>query len=172
MDSLTFMICLLPIVFMLHDFEEIIFFKSWINKNSSYLRERFPKLSKKILPHFESLSTSGFALVVAEEFVLLSFITYGAVYFGNYYLWFASFMGFSIHLTIHIVQWIIMRRYVPTIVTSLISLPYCVYTFISIIEIKMFQISEIILWTFIGLILMGANFLLAHKMKDAMERWI
>jgi len=157
---------------MFHDFEEIIFFKPWINKNNDYLRERFPRLSKKFLPRFESLSTSGFAFAVAEEFVLLSFITYGSIYINNYYLWIAAFMGFFIHLIIHVGQWIILRRYIPVIVTSLISLPYCVYTFIRILEINMFQVFEIVLWTFIGLLVMGINVLFAHKLGEKLDRWI
>lgn len=169
MDTSTFIICLFPIVFMFHDFEEIIFFKPWINKNNAYLRERFPKLSKNFLPRFESLSTSGFALAVAEEFVLLSFITYGSIYFDNYYLWFAAFMGFFIHLIIHVVQWIILRKYIPAIITSLISLPYCLYTFIQILEINMFKLFEIVLWTFVGLLVIGINVLFAHKLGEKLD---
>lgn len=172
MDNLTLMLCLLPIFFMIHDFEEIIFFKPWINKNRAYLRERFPRLSKKFLPRFESLSTSGFALAVAEEFVLLSFITYFSVYINNYYLWFAAFMGFFIHLIMHVVQWIILKRYIPVIITSLISLPYCAYTFIRFLEINIFQVFEIILLTFIGLLLMGINVLFAHKLGEKLDRRI
>ncbi len=172
MDTLTLMICLFPIVFMFHDFEEIIFFKPWINKNNAYLRERFPVLSKKVLPRFESLSTSGFALAVAEEFVLLSLITYGSIYFDNYYFWIAAFMGFFIHLIMHAVQWIILRRYIPVIITTLISLPYCVYTFIKILEINMFQVFEIVLWTFVGILLMGINVLFAHKLGAKLDTWI
>ena len=172
MDTLTFMICLLPIVFMFHDFEEIIFFKPWMNKNNVYLSERFPRLSKQLLPRFASLSTSGFALAVAEEFVLLCLISYGAIYFENYYLWIAAFMGFSIHLIMHVLQWIILRRYIPMIITSLISLPYCVYTFIRILESNMFQVFEIVLCTFVGLLIMGVNLLFAHKLGEKLDAWI
>jgi len=169
MNTSTFIISLFPIVFMFHDFEEIIFFKPWINKNSAYLRERFPRLSNNFLPRFESLSTSGFALAVAEEFVLLSLITYGSIYFDNYYLWLATFMGFFIHLIIHVIQWIILKKYIPTIITSLISLPYCIYTFIRILEINMFQVFEIVLWTFIGLLIIGVNVLFAHKLGRTLD---
>ena len=172
MSPLTLTICLLPIVFMFHDFEEIIFFKPWINKNSAYLKEHFPRLSKKFLSRFESLSTSGFALAVAEEFLLLSFITYGSVYFNNYYLWISAFMAFFIHLIMHVAQWIILRRYIPMIVTSLISLPYCVYALIEILENNMFQVSEIVLWTFVGLIAMVINVLFAHKLGTKLDRWL
>jgi len=157
---------------MFHDFEEIIFFKIWINKNNAYLRERFPRLSKRFLPRFESLSTSGFALAVAEEFVLLSFITYGSIYLDNYYLWIAAFMAFSIHLIMHVVQWIILRKYVPVIITSLISLPYCIYLFVRILETNMFQVFELVLWTFVGLLIMGINLLFVHKLGEKLDTWI
>ena len=49
----------LLIVFMIHDFEEIIFFKSWINRNKEYLTEKFPKISKRFLLRMGSLSTSA-----------------------------------------------------------------------------------------------------------------
>lgn len=172
MNILTLLICLFPIVFMIHDFEEIIFFKPWINKNRVFLAEHFPALSKKLLPRFESLSTSGFALAVAEEFILLSFITFGSVYFNNYYLWMAVFMAFSIHLMVHVAQWIIVGRYIPMIVTSLISLPYCVYVLIKVFENNMFQVSEIILWTSIGLIVMVINVVFAHKLGAMLDAWL
>jgi len=41
-----------PIVFIIHDFEEIIFIQSWISKNRYYLYEKFPKLSKKVIASF------------------------------------------------------------------------------------------------------------------------
>jgi len=55
MDNYSTIIWLLPIVFMIHDFEEIIFFKSWMNKNKDYLIEKFPKISKHFLPRFVNL---------------------------------------------------------------------------------------------------------------------
>ena len=40
MEKFGIIIWLLPIVFMIHDFEKIIFFKSWISKNKDYLTEK------------------------------------------------------------------------------------------------------------------------------------
>ena len=60
---------LLPIVFMIHDFEEIIFFKSWITKNKDYLSGIIPEFSKRLLFRLEKLSVPAFSLAVAEEFV-------------------------------------------------------------------------------------------------------
>jgi hypothetical protein len=60
------LVTLFPLIFMFHDFEEIIFMKSWLVKNSDYLQNRFPVFSKQILK-LNGISTSAFALGVAEE---------------------------------------------------------------------------------------------------------
>jgi len=170
MNKYITIVWLLPIVFMIHDFEEIIFFKSWINKNNNYLAEKFPKIAKRFLPRLRSLSTSGFALAVAEEFVLLSLITWGAVTFDNYILWLAAFMGFFAHLLIHIGQWLIFKRYIPAIWTSFFALIYCAFTLYTIISEKIFQISEIVLWTMIGLVIVGVNVIFAHQLAEWFDK--
>jgi hypothetical protein len=164
MDQFIALIWLLPIIFMIHDFEEIIFMKSWFNKNGNYLAERFPKIGKKLVSLYNHLTTAGFALAVAEEFVLLSLITVGSIVCNNYVLWLAVFMGFFLHLLIHLVQWIMVKRYIPAIYTSLFALIYCGYTFYFIIINNIFQLSEIILWSVIGCVFMGMNLVLAHKL--------
>ncbi len=173
MENHNTLIWLLPIVFMIHDFEEIIFFKPWMNRNKEYLTEKFPKLSKRFLLRMENVSTSAFALAVAEEFILLSLITVGSVFFDNYFLWLAAFMGFFLHLFVHLGQWIILKRYIPAIWTTFFALIYCVYTLYEIIENSLFQTSEIALWTVIGVGLVGANLLFAHKLMSTFnEKYI
>jgi hypothetical protein len=49
--------------------------------------ERFPSLATRVLPHLERLSTSSLALAVAEEFLLLSAVTYFAVEYRLYAGW-------------------------------------------------------------------------------------
>ncbi|RYM02943.1 HXXEE domain-containing protein [Sporolactobacillus sp. THM7-7] len=56
MDKIHVLIWLFPILFMFHDFEEIIFMKSWLIKNKYYLSQRFPRFTKKMLSHLEHLS--------------------------------------------------------------------------------------------------------------------
>jgi len=170
MEKYSLIIWLLTIVFMIHDFEEIIFFKPWINRNKGYLTKKFPKISKRFLPRMENLSTSAFTLAVAEEFLLLSLITVGSVLFDNYLLWLAAFMGFFVHLLVHLGQWIILKRYIPAIYTTLLALIYCVYALCEIIFNNVFLISEIVLWTIIGFGLVGVNLLFAHKLAEMYDK--
>lgn len=168
----TVYITLLPIVFMMHDFEELIFLKPWLGRNREMLYQRFPALARKILPHLDRLSTNAFALAVAEEFVLLSVITYTAVLFEYYYVWFAALAAFTVHLLVHIGQWLVLRRYIPAIVTSLLSLPYCLYTLYLFCRESRIGPAEGLLWSAGGLILMVLNLLLAHRLGTRLDAWL
>ena len=169
MDKYSTIVWLLPIVFMIHDFEEIIFFKSWLNKNKGYLTEKFPKIMKQ-LPFFDNFSTSAFALAVAVLFMLLSLITLCSVIFDNYLLWLAAFMIFFVHLFMHLAQWIVMRRYIPAIYTTFFALIYCIYTFYEIITKNIFHVSEIVLWTIIGFAMLVPFFILALKLAEMFNK--
>ncbi|QVK16885.1 HXXEE domain-containing protein [Mycoplasmatota bacterium] len=83
-------IWLFPIVFMLHDFEEIIFMKWWIQRNRLVLLKKFSKISKV----YNEFSTEAFALAVSEEFIILFLITLGSIIFNWYYLWLGVLIGF------------------------------------------------------------------------------
>ena len=69
MDHIVLLICLFPVVFMLHDFEEIIMQQRWMERNADELSRRFPVLRKQIM-QLRELSTTGFAIAVAEEFII------------------------------------------------------------------------------------------------------
>ncbi|PXV67377.1 uncharacterized protein with HXXEE motif [Dysgonomonas alginatilytica] len=170
MDELQIIVWLLPIVFIMHDFEEIIFFKPWVTKNSLYLKKRFPFLDKRLLPRMEALSVPAFALAVFEEFILLCIITFTAFYFDYYSIWLAVFMAFFIHLFAHIIQWIVLRRYIPAIVTAILALLYCIYGFIVILRSQLFTVPEIILLSLAGVFFMVVNLLLAHGLAEKFDK--
>lgn len=155
---------------MFHDFEEIIFMRAWISKNKSYLCVRFPVLSKRLLPHFENITTSSFALGVAEEFILISVITIVAYMTHWYVLWIGTFIAFTLHLIIHCVQVIIVRRYIPVIVTSVICLPICIYIIIQVIQIT--TLKSIILSSILCFIIMIINIGIIHKGLAIFSKWI
>lgn len=54
---------LFPVLFILHDMEEIIGFGIWLQKNRTMLDEKYPKISRT----YQDFSTEGMALAVTEE---------------------------------------------------------------------------------------------------------
>jgi len=90
----TILVSSLPIIFMLHDFEEIIMMKPWMKKNEEYICVRFPKLGPKLVSHLKDTSTEGFALCVAILFFMLGAVTLASLWEESYMLWMGIFMVF------------------------------------------------------------------------------
>lgn len=165
------LIALLPVVFMVHDFEEIIFLQIWLKKNREELRLRFPLFAKRIYPIHDGLSTPSFALATLHLFVAISLCTFFSLYFNSYGLWFGAFIIFFLHILIHIVQWLMWRRYVPMIFTSIAALPYCIYTLLSFLEVTHMHYTEMILWTItVGLALLPLFFIAFYNARK-FEAW-
>lgn len=169
---MNFIIWLLPIIFMIHDFEEIIFMKPWIEKNRADLARRFPAISQKILPHYDSLTSSAFSLIVAEEFILISVVALITMLYQTYGLWFAVLMGFSIHLVVHIAQWLVFGRYVPVIVTSLLALPYVIYASVLYMSSKIISGPVMIVLSILGLLGVIFNYLFATWIARRFNDWL
>lgn len=169
--NIFLLIALLPVVFMLHDFEEIIFFQPWLRKNRGEFFQRFPKLAKMIYSNHGNLSTSSFAVAILHVFVAISAATFLSLYFNSYGLWFGAFMVFFLHLFIHIAQWIIWGRYVPVIVTSILSLPYCAYTLLSFLKFTNMHLTEMILWTIAAALALVPLFFVAFYNAQKFEAW-
>lgn len=161
-----------PILFMFHDFEEIIFMKPWVIKNNQNLRKRFPRLAKKYLNHFNSLSTSSFAMGVAEEFILISIITILSFVFNWYYLWLGTYIAFTVHLIVHCIQCIAYKSYVPCIATSIICLPICLYLIVVFIKNNNLNYAYMVSFSLVCIVLLVLNLRLIHKLMSIFDRWL
>ena len=156
---------------MIHEFEEMIFLKTWLYKDKNYLHNKFPKIGPRIYSQYCKFTTSGFVLAIAEEFIIISILTYISIIIQNVYIWFALFMGFTIHIIIHIVQWIFYKKYVPTIVTSFLVLPFCVYVFMEIVKNEALEISPIIICSIIGIVGVIVHLKLIHYFGHKFSIW-
>lgn len=69
MTKLELIMILLPIVFMIHEYEEIIMFKHWLGNNRNELKRRFPKFEQFLASrgHFD-YSTPTFAIGLLTSF--------------------------------------------------------------------------------------------------------
>lgn len=142
----------------------------WIRKNRRYLCERFPKLSKKLLPHFDNITTASFAIGVAEEFILICIITAISYVMNWYSLWLGLFIAFTLHLVVHCVQTLVVRKYVPAIVTSIICLPACMYIIKN--TFQLFTLGTVIFYSILDFIIMMVNLGTIHKFMDVFSKWL
>lgn len=172
MARINLIMMLLPFVFMVHDYEEIIMFRRWINRNREELRKRFPKIESFFTRRgVFDYSTSTFAVGTAHEFILISVVSFCSVWTGEYQWWFAALTGYSVHLLMHIAQWIVYRKYVPVIITSFLTLPYCIYSFAEFSKTTVLSFSQMVLWAAIGIVLTILSLFSAFFFMDRFQRW-
>ncbi len=163
---------LLPVVFMIHEFEEIIMMKPWLNKNWEKLENKFPKKVVEKMDVYRQLSVSAFSLVVAEEFILLAVFTFIAVEFEFYDFWAGLVIGFLIHLLVHVVQFLVFRKYVPFILTSI---PAGIFCFIALHDANIcvgVEIKMVILWSLFFTIFIFANLFYTIRLSVKFDKWI
>lgn len=132
---------LLPIVFMLHDFEELIWMRPWLRRQDARFWARIPPRLQTPLRQLLALSPERFTRLVAYEFVLLSasalWATSGAA--AALIAWFGALAIFTLHLLAHIGQALFVRRPLPPLLSSLLALPYCVWALFRFMELGLFS---------------------------------
>lgn len=117
----------LPLVFMLHDFEELIGAEPWLRANRAALLQRFPRLAPPLVAHVQRMAGAPFTCSVCLLFVLLTLLSFYAALSGDFRLWYGVLAAFTAHLFVHLLQWALWRRYIPCIITSLLALPYGIW---------------------------------------------
>lgn len=156
-------VLLLPIIFIFHDMEEIIGFGWFFRKNPQIL-ERFPRITKA----YKDYTTAGMALAVYEEFIPFFGISLLAYYFENnvlYTLWFGLMLSLTAHFVVHIGQSIFVRKYIPSLITSMICLPLSVIILINCAEHLEFNFTTITIIS-VSILLMLANLRFAHWLMN------
>jgi hypothetical protein len=127
-DTGNLILCF-PIAFILHDFEELLLFEPWLKKNAAGIMSR---IEKKVPPFLErqlklilGKSTTQFAFPIFLIFLLTCIASFLAVGFKSYPFFLVASSLFSLHGFMHIGQAIILRKYVPALITSvLVAIPY------------------------------------------------
>jgi hypothetical protein len=141
------LIWLFPIMFILHDFEEIIMVEKWIKKNSDVICEKLPrKIANRVIKQF-SMSTAQFSVSVLVIFLFVSSSTYMASQyvnhgpFANINFFTVCIMIFFLHVFTHIGQSIFFRSITPGVITSIVIVfPYSIVLFNSLFE------NQVITW--------------------------
>ena len=115
-------ILLLPLIYLFHDFEEIIGF-GWFFRKNPEVFTKYPRLTSA----YRGFNDVGMAVGVFEQLILffggLSILAY---YFPNrvlYGAWYAMLLGLTAHFIVHIGICVYIRKYVPSLITSVICLP-------------------------------------------------
>ena len=158
---------LFPIIFMIHDFEEIIFVKVWRKR---YQQERKnSKMKNKPFDHFKS--TASFSIGVEIIFATLSVITLLSVLFNCYYIWYGLYFAIICHFIFaHFRLSIEFKHYTPGFTTSVIFLPISIYLLYKATILLDYNLTEIALSCLVGIILSFIIFYTLTSIESKLEK--
>ena len=152
---------LLPIMFIFHDMEEIIGF-GWFFRRNPQLFGRHPRLTAA----YRGFTNEGFAIAVYEEFIPFFGMTLLAYYFparALYAVWYGMMLSLTGHFIAHIGICGYVRKYIPSLITSLICLPICVIILVKTAGLMTFDTLTVVI-TVLTVPAMMLNMKLGHKL--------
>ena len=160
---------LLPIIFIFHDMEEIIGFGLFFRNNPEVFA-KYPKLTAA----YRGFTNEGFAVAVYEEFIPFFGLTLLAYYFPSkvlFAIWYGMMLSLVGHFVLHMLICLYVRKFIPSLITSLICLPACI---LIVVKTAGFLTFDALTVAVIALTVpaMMANVKLAHKMMHLFSRRI
>jgi hypothetical protein len=123
------LIWLFPAAFMLHDFEELAFGEPWLRKNAARIRAamkgRVPASFERRVSAVLDKTAAELAMPIGIIFSLAVLSAVLAAEFHRYDFFLAAAGLFFLHGFMHIGQAILVRGYVPAVITSAaVAIPY------------------------------------------------
>jgi len=109
---------------------------------------------------------------VYEELTLCIVFCIIAIVTGRYALWLGGFIAYAVHLAMHIGQSIVIRSYIPALATSIIALPVSFWIIKECIGLLEYSAGMVVLYSVIGIAVVGLNLKLAHLLLSWFTRWM
>ena len=145
---------LFPSLFMLHELEEIIWMPSFIKKLST----QFP--NNRILSYYTPFA---FNAIVLEQFLILLLSLFLSYQFNNYTIYITIVIAYIYHVFGHMIQTIVLRKYVPGLLTGILTSLFALCNLKNEFPIKLYSYS---LFTLLVIILnLVVSFMILHKIS-------
>ena len=157
------------VLFMIHEFEEIIFIKKFIEKNK-VVKDMKNELFVKKKESYPSTETTS--LMIAEEFIILSTLLSIASEFRMYEIVLSLFIVYIAHLVPHIYDALRYRKFSPGSRTSFIIFPLGILIIWNVILNKEINLIIFILCVIIIRFLMILNLLFLHKISKKIDKYL
>jgi hypothetical protein len=171
MNNMNFIVWMLPIIFMLHDFEEIIMAEVWGKRYRKAINSAWPKMQPFGLKYVDKCHTSSLSIQVEVLFLFFSLLSFFSVLFQNYFLWYGAFLGVALHLIfIHMLICIRFKHYVPGVITSIIFLFPSAWLLFTAKKILHYDVNTIMLACPVGIALTAILLPTLHKLMSPLSR--
>ncbi|WP_455459516.1 HXXEE domain-containing protein [Streptococcus salivarius] len=145
---------LFPSLFMLHELEEIIWMPSFVKKLSA----QFP--DNRILSYYTPFA---FNSIVLEQFLILLLSLFLSYWYSNYTIYATIVIAYIYHVFGHLIQTLVIRKYVPGLLTGILTSWFSLYYFNPNIPIELFGYS---LFTLLVIVLnLVVSFMILNKIN-------
>lgn len=145
---------LFPSLFMLHELEEIIWMPSFVKKLSA----QFP--DNRILSYYTPFA---FNSIVLEQFLILLLSLFLSYRYSNYTIYATIVIAYIYHVFGHLIQTLVIRKYVPGLLTGILTSWFSLYYLNPNIPIELFGYS---LFTLLVIVLnLVVSFMILNKIN-------
>lgn len=168
-QSLARVLWLLPVVFIIHDGEELLTMPGWIVRHQPEL-DQLAQMNETAAEIVRSLPRTTSQVAVAIGFILLLFVvvTVGASISRKRGFWlyaYASLLGvLFLHVFTHIAQAILIGGYAPGVIGAVVAIiPGALYLYKRLFEEKLLTLKSAVVTALIGFALFIPGAMLAHQ---------
>jgi len=145
---------LFPALFMLHELEEIVWMPSFVKKISTQ------NPNNRTLSYYTPF---GFNAIVLEQFLILMTSLYLSYQFNNYTIYATIIIAYIYHVLGHLIQTIVIRKYVPGLLTGILTSLFTLCNLKNEIPIQLYGYS---LFTLLVIVLnLVVLFMILHKIS-------
>ena len=154
MDLNSFFL-LFPSIFMLHELEEILLFPRFLDRN--------PQLQRRLLSGaFTSFRINA---IIYQEFILLLIILGLSVYFESFVFYLTIIIAYVYHVIGHVFQSIILRQYIPGVLSGIITAGYCTYQIYDAVS----ENHMLLAYSFLTLLIIFVNIAVSFKILQSLQ---
>ena len=145
---------LFPSLFMLHELEEIVWMPSFVKKISI----QYP--NNRILSFYTPFA---FNSIVLEQFLILLLSLFLSYRYSNYTIYATIVIAYIYHVFGHLIQTLVIRKYVPGLLTGILTSWFSLYYLNPNIPIELFGYS---LFTLLVILLnLVVSFMILNKIS-------
>jgi hypothetical protein len=161
------LIWLFPVAFLVHDLEELLLWGPWLERHREEILSRIPAfLAGRVRPILGK-PTAEAAVPMALIFGLTVLAALLAAGWGRYGFFLLASGMFFMHGFMHLGQAILLRRYVPAVVTSVVVvIPYGAVVFPRLLREGVVGPAGLAVALMAGAALMVPFILVMHAMGD------
>lgn len=164
MNSMYFFVWLLPLIYMLHDFEEIFMVEVWSKRYKNEIDAAWPKRQPFGLNYIQHCQTPTFAFTVYILFIISTTVSLLSLVFQTYFVWYGIFLGITLHFILaHVPICFKVKHYGPGIFSSIILLFPSIWCLYKVAMLLHYSPLTILLTLLLGLVLTVFVLLFFHK---------